>query len=82
MQRAGGLAIASYGRVEAPTGDPDDLVDHASSDLARDVYCVFGAPIDATDMAATLRRINQASTNVRANTDLDGESEFSGEQSG
>ena len=63
MQRAGGLALASYGRVEAPTGDPDDLVDHGSSDLTRDVYCVFGAPIDATDMAATLRRINQASTN-------------------
>src|SRR5262245_49951407 len=31
-----------------------------TSDLARDVYCVLGMPIDAADMAATLDKIDEA----------------------
>lgn len=31
-------------------------------DLSREVYCVLGIPIDATDMASILRRIETAAT--------------------
>ena len=59
MQGAGGLALALSDRIRAPTG-----TDHDINDLRRDVYCVLGVPIDATDMAATLRKIDKASANA------------------
>src|SRR5262245_23137382 len=37
----------------------NDVVDRSSGvdDLARNVYCVLGVPIDVTDMATALRKI-------------------------
>ena len=60
MRRAGGLALALYDQIGAPTG-ARKLADHGTSDLMRDVYCILGMPIDGLDIAGTLDKINAAS---------------------
>lgn len=42
---------------KATSGPPDDLT--------REVYCIFGAPIDAIEMPAALQRIKAAASAAR-----------------
>ena len=51
---AGALALAAPAAKAAPA------VQEAADDLAREVYCLLGIPVDAIDMAEALRRIDAA----------------------
>jgi N-acetylglucosaminyldiphosphoundecaprenol N-acetyl-beta-D-mannosaminyltransferase len=59
MRGAGALA-RRFEEDHAPARF-DGRVEIDTSDLARDVYCVLGMPVDATDMVATLAKIAEAS---------------------
>ena len=50
-------------------------------DLAREVYCILGVPIDAIEMPAALRRIEAAAATAATLCSLHAQSQFSGEQS-
>src|SRR5262245_46582702 len=61
MQIAGQLPVALCDRDGATKSADADL---GMADLGRNVYCLLGMPIDATDLESTLRTISQASANA------------------
>ena len=59
MRGTGVLALAENGQVER-RANTTGAVDQDIRDLARQVYCLLGMPIDAVNMAATLRATKTA----------------------
>ena len=53
--------------------------DVPANDLARNVYCVLGLPIDALDMPMILRRIDAAASPSHSFSHLNSQFELPGE---
>ncbi len=65
-QRPSATAEPAHSGLASPADRPVDYTAAPAvpDDLSRDLYCILGMPIDAIEMPAVLRRIEQAAANT------------------